>query len=169
MKETIELISETDDCYIANVDGKQVKLFKINTTEIKERWEKNVGKATKLIPKHHFEVLLKILINTINNVPTVVEYERVSKNIAGHINKLYDFVSPSCNQHLSNIFHHPYKNISTEIYGKAQTFMKEIKSLLDTMNDIGKCMVEQGTLKEFEIIKPHVDDRGVFGYEYKIT
>ena len=169
MKETIELISETDDAYIANVNGKHVTLFKVDTNEIKERWKKNVYNASKVIPKHHFEVLVKILITNINNVPTVVEYERVSKNIAGHINKLYDFVSPSCNQHLSNIFHHPYKNISTEIYGKAQTFMKEIKSLLDTMNDIGKCMVEQGTLKEFEIMEPHVDDRGVFGFEYKLT
>ena len=169
MEETIELISETDDSYIANIDGKHVKLFKINTNEIKERWKKNVDEATKLIPKHHFEVLLKILISTINNIPTVAEYERVSNNIAGHINKLYDMIAPNCNQHFSNIFHYPYKNISTEIYGKAQTFMKEIKSLLDTMNDIGKCMVEQGTLKEFEIMEPRVDDRGVFGFEYKLT
>jgi len=168
MEETIELISETDDAYIANVDGKQVKLFKINTTEIKERWNRNIDTASKLISKYQFESMLKILINVINNVPTVDEYERISNNIAAHINILYDDIAPSCNHGFSNIFHHPYKNISTEIYGKAQTFMKEIKGLLDTMNDIGKSMVEQGLLKEFEIIKPD-NNCGIFDYGYKIT
>ena len=169
MEETIELISETEDSYIANIDGKHVKLFKIDTQEIKDRWAKTISEASHVIPKHEFKEMVKLLIEIINNVPTVAEYERVSNRLSAHIDKLYKIVSPFCNQHFSNIFHHPYKNINTEIYGKAQTFMKEVRSLLDTMEEIGNCKVEQQSLKEFSIMKPRVDDEGIFGFEYKIA
>lgn len=168
MEETIEVIAETNDGYIANINGKEVKLFKVDSNEIKERWNKNIFEASKLISKHDLETMIKILIEYINRIPTVVEYERVSNRVAKHVNKLYDIIAPKCTQSFSNIFHHPYKNITPDIYGKAQTFMKEIKSLLDTMNDIGKCMLEHGLLKEFSITKPYVDDIEMFGFEYNI-
>ncbi len=175
MNDTIKIISEDDKSYMAEVDGKVVKLFKIDKNEIDERWKNTIYHISKHIPKHNFEELLKVLIEYINHIPNVNEYKRVANRVTCYIDKLYKIISPICNQHISNVFHHPYKNINIEIYGKAYTFMKEIKSLLNTMDDIGKQMVENGELKEFKIIKPFIPMdystaiSSIIGYGYKIA
>ena len=69
--------------------------------------------------------------------PRVSEYEKIAIEISEEIKKLYDIVAfAPLTKSTTNIFHGYYKQMSPNIYGKAQTFTRNIDLLFEDLKYI---------------------------------
>lgn len=146
MNSEIKILGEDSKSYDAEIDGKRVKLFKIDKDEIKNRRIQSLQYAAEKIDEPCFIGLFKLVEYCKNNIPTVDKYEQLAIDISEILDLVYDQVGHK----YTNIFHYYFKDISPSIYGKAQTFMKNINMLYDDLCYIGRILKKTGRLKEFK-------------------
>mgnify|MGYP006863438466 CR=1 FL=1 len=126
MENKIEIISEDDKCYIAKIDGKQVKLFKVDVDEINIRNKNNLHDAAKCLPKQLVVDFINFIISTIEHKPTVDRYENAANRMVACMKQIEKILLEN---KCSNLMFWYIKNIDPDIYGKAQTFMRIIERL----------------------------------------
>ena len=144
--ENARVIKEETDKYILETeDGDRVTAMKINRSDI-DRINHDLNmKVAKSFEKEHIIEAIEKLEEIMNNPPSVIEYKQEAKNLTYSIRRWYDIVGSP------NVFHHPRKNIDLEIYGRAENFMKQVASLLNTMYEVADLMLELGKIKEIRI------------------
>lgn len=143
-----ELVENKEDHYLIREKGgtKTFKAFKIDMDKIKESNDESNRKVAK---KFSFEDLKNLVIHLeriLNNVPTVDKYEKEAIELTKRLNSCYNIVG------VPNLFWHPIKNIDPTIYGKAQTFLKQVFQLFETMHDVAQIMKEMGKIREYETL-----------------
>lgn len=122
----IKIISEDAKSYIANIDGKQVILYKVDVDKINERNRNSLNEASKHLPKQLVVDFINFIIYTIEYIPTVDKYENAANTTVAFMKQIEKIlVKNEC----SNLMFSYIKNLDPNIYGKAQTFMKIIKRL----------------------------------------
>jgi len=135
MEKSIELISEDDKSYTALVDGKETKLFKINIEELNAKHDRDLLEASKHLSKSDIEEMLFFTRRIIQFVPRITEYERVAVETTDLMERVYKALEP---YKLSYLMHHLVKDTNPEIYGKAETFMKQIGMFNEYLEEIYK-------------------------------
>jgi len=126
MEQEFKIISEDEKSYLAEIDGKPVKLFKINLEELEFKHTNDLFNASGHIPLKLIDEILFFTDRLLKFIPSVNEYEPVAKQMVGYMNKIYDILKP---HKLSHLMHHLVKDTDPNIYGKAQTIMKNIERL----------------------------------------
>ena len=147
----IKITGETDKSYTAVIEGKEVTLFKVDREELDRKYIENLRTISSILPNKNVMEMLNALVVVRNNIPDVYTYEKVATELSIVIDKLYHILAPYCNKDTYNIFHHPYKKISLELYGKAQTFMKNVEMLFEDIVQICDFKLEDGSLTRFEV------------------
>jgi len=125
----IEFLNEHERYYEALIGGKNVILYKVDKDKIQQDYLINLKKVSKTLSLNNIIPLYNLLKESIKNTPNVDQYEKIADSISIEIDKLYYLTKSD----KSSIFHHPYKQINPAIYGKAQTFMKNIKFLFEDL------------------------------------
>lgn len=124
------IFNEEDHYVLEREDGSYFKAHKIDTEKISKRHLESVRKVAEKLPPERVMFLVRMLQDVLNNEPTITEYLEIANDLAENIQNCYDIVGRP------NLFHHPFKNINPEIYGKAQTLRKEVHQLLETMWEV---------------------------------
>ncbi|MCK5610874.1 hypothetical protein KAR91_53870 [Candidatus Pacearchaeota archaeon] len=144
MEQEYEVIKETPTTIVLkNMDGKVVTTRKIDKDDLEKQWKNRVKKVADAFNKEEIIELISILENILNNIPTVDQYFSVAKSLTCSLQTCYDRVGQP------NLFWHPIKNINPEIYGKANTLSKEVKSLLKSIHEVAEMMKEMGKIQTF--------------------
>lgn len=133
MEDKIKIISEQKDCYIADINGRSVKLFKIDMNELKIKHENDLYLASKLLLNSDIYNLLDLTKRIIQFTPDVDHYKNVADKVTELMESIYSKLK---NHNLSHLFHHFIKEINPDIYGKAQTFMRQINLLHEDLTKI---------------------------------
>ena len=133
MEAEIKIQSEQKDCYIADINGKTVKLFKIDMEELKLKHENDLYLASRHLSNADIHELLVLTTKILQFTPDVDHYKGVADKVTDLMENLFSKLAV---HDLSHLFHHLIKDINPEIYGKAQTFMRQINLLHDTMSKI---------------------------------
>jgi len=133
MKEQIELLSEHKKYYTAKIKGKPVKLFKINIEEMKLKHIDDLLNASKYISKTTLNESIKVTRGILKNIPKINEYEKISKFVVTLMNMIYYDLKP---HKLSHLMHTLVKNTDPNIYGKAQTFIRQIEMFNEDLEKI---------------------------------
>jgi hypothetical protein len=124
--DSIKILEEYDKYYVGEVEGKPVKFFKIDFEELKVKHENDLYLASEYLDEDDVKDLLFLSNRLIQFTPNVLEYENVATELTAGMNKLYDKLKP---HKLSHLMHHLIKETDPNIYGKAQTIMKQIHRL----------------------------------------
>ena len=135
MEQEIEVISEDEKNIIAKIDGKPVKLFKINMEELEFKHTNDLFSAASIISPLNLNEGLKVTRKIIKDIPTVDKYEKISKYVTTIMNSIYFDLEP---YNLSHLMHTMIKNTDPTIYGRAQTFMDQIKRFNGDLEKIKK-------------------------------
>lgn len=142
-EEKITVIEEKSDHYvIETADGRQLKAYKIKKDEIQKIHDELNRKVAENLGVSKLRQLLIRLEKILSNPPTVIEYEDVVVNLTAFLGECYDEVGNP------NQFHHPIKNINPDIYGRANTLMKQVKQLWESMIEVAQMMKEMGKIQE---------------------
>ena len=147
----IKITGENDKSYTAIIEGKEVTLFKVDREELERKNIENLRTISSILPNKNVLEILNALVVVKNNIPDVYTYEKVAIELSIVIDKLYHILAPYCNKDTYNIFHHPHKEISLDVYGKAQTFMKNVEMLYEDIIQICDFKLEDGSLTTFEV------------------
>jgi len=140
----VSVVEEHPDYYVLEKDGEQFEALKIKKDVVQKIQDESNRKVAEKLTKDDMYQLLSTLTDIMNDIPTVETFEFVTNKLADYLQVLYDKVGRP------NLFHHPIKNLHTECYGKAQTFMKEVLQLYETAIEIAEMMKEMGKLSEVE-------------------
>ncbi len=124
MDKNIKVIAEDKDSFTAMLDGKEIKLYKINIDEIEIKRRTDLYKAAGHIPKELIVNALYLTSRTLDKIPTVDDYEDIATIAVDYMNQIYKYLRKN---KLSYIIHYLIKNTDPYIYGRAQTFMKNIR------------------------------------------
>lgn len=135
MEKTIKILKDTKNYYIVEIEGRPVKLLKIDKTELEFQHTNDLFNAASIINPNTLNDAIKETRRILENIPTVDKYERVADYMVRLMNVMYDNLNP---YKLSYLMHHMIKNIDPNIYGKAQTFMDQIKQLNKDLEIIKK-------------------------------
>ena len=95
---------------------------------IHKRQMKISAKAVQKYPKQYQE-LRSILKEILAGGLDISEYHETSTKLASLLKPLFELKAGS-------IFYYPYKNISPEIYGRAENLIKEVNKLLHQMDKL---------------------------------
>ena len=139
MEKTIELISEDEKSYTTLIDGKKVTLFKVNAEEIKSKHDNDLFEASNYLEQDEIEDMLFFTRRIIQFVPKITEYERVAEDTTKLMERVYDILEP---YKLCYLMHNLIKNTKIGIYGKAETFMKQIGLFNEDLEKIFNYMEE---------------------------
>jgi len=141
----VKAVEEHPDYYVLeNQEGEKVKAYKINLDEVNKLHEESVRKVAERLNKDDIFQILAVLTDILNDIPDVISYEVVATKLACNLQLLYDKVGSP------NLFHHPIKNISLEVYGRAESFVREVVQLYETIIEIAEMMKEMGKLSEVQ-------------------
>jgi len=127
----LELIKKYDDHYLVrNEQGEEIKLYILKQEELDEiRHKGNLKIAENLDSKKLMR--LSSMLEAIDKAELLIEhYEAAATRLVEHLKFCYDEVGRP------NIFHHPIKNLDPEQYGRAQTFRKETRNLIEAVHEI---------------------------------
>jgi hypothetical protein len=127
----LELIKKYDDYYLVrNEQGEEIKLYILKQEELDEiRRKGNLKVAEGLDSK--MLMRLSSMLETIDKAEILIEhYEGAATRLVEHLKMCYDEVGRP------NLFHHPIKNLDPEQYGRAQTFRKETRNLIETVHEV---------------------------------
>ena len=130
MNEIIELISEDSSKIVVRRNGEKIKLFKIDTEAMENKYNYDLYKASECLRKEVIKNALKFTEKLINQVPNVNEYESEANKLFLIMKDLYLLLEP---HKLSYLLHHLIKDTDPEIYGRAQTFMKQVEKFHDML------------------------------------
>jgi hypothetical protein len=127
----LELIEDHEDYYrVRNKKGEELKLFKINQEELDRISRENNLKVVENLDSKKL-MRLSSMLETIDKTELLIEhYEAAATRLVEHLNMCYDEVGRP------NLFHHYIKNLDPEQYGRAQTFRKETRQLIETVHEI---------------------------------
>ena len=140
-KETSEeefvVIEETDNYYLVrNVEGKEIKLFKIDQEEVRRIHRASIEKLAKGLTREMVDNLTAELKNILSLGILLHEYPDIAKNLVDKLREYYETVGRP------NLLHYYIKDIDPDMYGKGQTFLKEVESLFGVMNEVAEYMEE---------------------------
>jgi len=135
MEEQIELLSETKEYYMAKIKGKPVKLIKIDIKELKDKHNSDLLNASKYISPTTLSEAIKVTRKTLKDIPNVNEYRNIAKFNVTLMNMIYYDLKP---HKLSHLMHTLVKNTDPNIYGKAETFIRQIEMFNEDLEKIKK-------------------------------
>ena len=136
-KEQFVVIEETENYYfVRNVEGKEIKLYKIDQEEIKRIHRASIEKLAKGLTREMVDSLTAELKNILSLGILLNEYEDLAKNLTQKLTECYEIVGRP------NLLHYYIKDIDPDVYGKAQTFLREVKSLHEVMEEVREYMEE---------------------------
>ena len=140
-KETSEeefvVIEETEDYYLVrNVEGKEIKLYKIDQEEVRRIHRVSIEKLAKGLTREMVDSLTAELRNILSLGILLHEYPDMARNLVDRLKDYYEAVGRP------NLLHYYIKDIDPDVYGKGQTFLKEVESLHEVMEEVGECMEE---------------------------
>lgn len=150
----ITLLEETEKYYLGRIDNKVVKLFKIDTKEMENKRQEELNILAGFLSD---ELIISLLIQCdqlIQMPPTVDVYEDICNVL---ISKLKNIEKEILNyKYTRNICFQYIKQLDPSYYGKAQTFMKNIKFLYSDLVEIMQLMEHRGLtdykLKDAELL-----------------
>lgn len=120
----IKIISENDRSYIVSLNGVETRLFKLDPEKLKLDYLNNLKEASKHISKRNLDSAIFLVNGFLKYPPTVDRYEESSNNIVGLLKRFHYDLKP---HGLTHLVHSLIKNIDIEIYGKAQTFLHNLR------------------------------------------
>ena len=121
----LKVVKEDDKAITVIIDGTETILYKINTEKLKENFNDDLKKASKILSGNDVYRGLVLTNSILNDIPTINRYEEVATSVSELIKTLQNQLP----YELTHIFHYLIKNISLEIYGKAQTFLQNVEVL----------------------------------------
>lgn len=133
MEETIEVVSEDKKTIVGKINGKVVTLHKIDMDEIKNNHNEKIDKAAIAISFDKLEEALTFTIDILKDCPSINEYEEYANNAVELMKSMYHDCQPT---DATSLFHQLIKNTEISIYGKAQTFIKQVTIFNETIVEI---------------------------------
>lgn len=103
----------------------------IKKKELDRIHKKQMEISSEAVQKYpiQYQKLRSILKGILANGLDVTEYYDTAMKICSQLKPLVELKAGS-------VFYFPYKNISPKVYGRAETIMEEINSLLQWMNEL---------------------------------
>lgn len=143
----LEVIREDNKVIIAKErsTGKEIRMIKIDREEMKRAHDERIAKVALELKVLSATVLIRKLAKILSTEITVSSHNEVASELTELLELSYDEVGNP------NLFHHPIKNLDPEIYGKANTFLKEVNLLFETMVEVFQHMKKLGKIKDFEV------------------
>jgi hypothetical protein len=142
-----KVIEEHNKYYvIEDENGNQKKAVKIRRDAVQKIHDDSNKKVAENIDVKRFLELVSRLEDILNNVPTIDKYKDIAVELANFLRQCYDNVGNP------NLFHHPIKNIDPDIYGRANTLLKEVKQLYESMIEVGEMMKHMNKIGEFQSV-----------------
>jgi len=129
----MHLIGEDDKSYTANIEGKIVKLFKIDTEPINSRHNESVYQASKCLRNDTVYEVFNYISMILNNIPTIDKYEEIAKQVTTYLKEVEIILLD--NECINFVFYY-IKDIDPSIYGRAQTFIKNITMVKEDFKNI---------------------------------
>jgi len=124
------VIEETENYYLVrNVEGKEIKLYKIDQEEVRRIHRASIEKLAKGLTREMVDSLTAELRNILSLGILLHEYPDIARNLVDKLREYYDTVGRP------NLLHYYIKDIDPDMYGKGQTFLREVESLLGVMNE----------------------------------
>jgi len=150
----ITLIEETEKYYLGEIDNKVVKLFKINTKDMETKRQEELNILAGFLDDENIINLLIQCDQIITMPPTVDVYMEVCNVLITRLKNIEEEILNKGNAR--NICFQYIKQLDPSYYGKAQTFMKNIKFLYSDLIQIMKLMEHRGLtdykLKDTELL-----------------
>jgi hypothetical protein len=150
----ITLLEETEKYYLGKIDNKVVKLFKIDTKEMEIKRQEELNILAGFLDD---ESIINLLIQCDQNIsmpPSVDVYEDVCNVIISRLKNIEAEILK--HKYTRNICFQYIKQLDPSYYGKAQTFMKNIKFLYSDLVEIMQLMEHRGLtdykLKDTELL-----------------
>lgn len=125
-----------DKVTFTNEEGHRCVLIRIDKDEMKTMQERTVQLAADRLQPETFNALKMEVTRVLADEPRVSEYEAVAKNLLSLVQDAYDQIGQRTKRSPSNAFYTHCKHINPEWYGKAQTFMSQVKALYTLLNQI---------------------------------
>lgn len=117
-----------DKIHFINETGQRSCMVLIDPDRMRDLHAQDLKRAADRIDPETFNALKMQTTLILANEPTVSRYAEVAQDLTEILQDAYDQVGePKRGQ--GNIFHSHCKYINPEWYGKAQTFMNEVKGL----------------------------------------
>ena len=136
-EEEFIVIEDTPDYYLVrNVEGKEIKLYKIDQEEVRRIHRASIEKLAKGLTREMVDSLTAELRNILSLGILLHEYPDIAKNLVDKLRDYYEKVGRP------NLLHYYIKDIDPDVYGKGQTFLKEVESLLGLMDEVVDFMQE---------------------------
>ena len=134
----LKILEESNRWYKVEVIGTgEIKtLYKIDLESLKESHYKRVRQVAEKIDKNEIDFLITHVNTLIKRKIDINEYEGIASALSKRLEKIYIQIGEP------NLFHHSIKNINPCIYGKAQTFYRELESLNELLKEVKKEMEE---------------------------
>lgn len=148
----VNVLYEDDNSFVAEIDGKPVKLFKINIEELKINHKRDLYFAAVKLPLLLIKDSLEYVNSIINNIPTVDDYEFIANEVVKFLYKIDIIIRP---EKLGHLVHHLIKDIDPNYYGKAQTFMRQINLFKNDLEVLIKFKKEQESIDENDLKSIH--------------
>lgn len=124
-----------DKVSYVNSKGQRCVVVRVDTVAIELRHKADIDRAARCLTEETLTALEVFTSYLRNHEPTVGSYKEEAMTMSKILEEAYAQVGPSSMKE-SNIFHHPIKQINPEIYGKAETFMKELKKLEALLEEV---------------------------------
>jgi len=137
--EIIELVEDHDKYCMVSIDGKLVKAHKLDLEQLQRIHRESIEKLAKGLTREMVESLISMLTRILYLDLFLKDYLRTAEHLTNLLKNYYEIIGSP------NAFHYYIKNIDPEIYGKGQTFLKEVESLLKMMDEVLSYMnLQQG-------------------------
>jgi len=120
----MSIINENDQSCTVLVDGKETKYIKIDTEKLKLNHISDLQKASEVLSTRNINQALFFTKGILKSPPSVVQYEKAATEIVRLLKRFYFDLKP---HNLTHLVHSLIKNISTDVYGKAQTFIYQVE------------------------------------------
>lgn len=142
-----KVIEEHSEYYIIeDRNGNQKRAVKIRRDKIQKIHDDSNKKVAENIDVKRFSELVLRLEDILNNVPTIDKYKDIAVELANFLKQCYDDVGNP------NLFHYPIKNIDPEIYGRADTLLKGVTQLYESMIEVGEMMKNMSKIGECQSV-----------------
>ncbi len=133
MEETIEVLSEDKKTIVGIMDGKPITLHKINIDAMTRSHNEKIDKAAIAISFDKLEESLTFTNDILKDCPYINEYEEYANKAIELMKSMYHDCQPG---DATSLFHHLVKETNPSIYGKAQTFIKQVTFFNETIVEI---------------------------------
>lgn len=147
----VKVVENNIDHYVLEKeDGTQIKAFKIKRDEMQKIHDDLNRKVAENLKVDTLIELISRLEEIMNNLPTFDKWRETADELTDFLEYCYNEVGNP------NQFHHPIKNVNPEIYGRADTFLKEVLHLHTSMLEVAEMMKEMEKIKEIHTSnRPH--------------